>query len=215
MVNVPTQILFLVGNTVCDLAGRIYWEVAPNARLLTLSAVQIRAILNAFPDLAGQVTSDTKCIIFDDKFVSFEEHRIKSIAETLSFSANNLAEKHGLLLSRALRLKQGKNKETAKCDISGFGYSSDWKHIPFKFKKDAEPNQLAAVYGLCKQAISHDPSILVSISRMNSALLKQKLDERIIDICICLATSIRLNSDLHLTECLNKPPYTSIWPSGL
>ncbi|PHR74819.1 MAG: hypothetical protein COA64_13840 [Henriciella sp.] len=142
------------------------------------------------------INADLKCFYrpIDDPD---DVEKLKSDNAALSFALNSVASHSPILIGETYIFKKVKAQKLITV-LPSHNYFSihESNQLKFKLEKSTTPKKIEALFEASRISIDKDPSILISMSRFGTALLRANIADTYLDLAISLEALLQVRGEL-------------------
>lgn len=159
-----------------------------------IKSEHIGAIIKKRRDLSEAINGKTKCILIESGHTAASHEEVQRIALHASFVLNFFAKSGASMCIQSFALKHNRSHSmVAVHTISAIGPPNYGK---YEIDNNVSPNEIKTLYQSTQAAIIKDKSLIISIKRFNGALTKTEIDDKLIDITICLESIFNAQTEI-------------------
>lgn len=170
----------------------------------SLKSEHIGAILKSKPSLAASLSSNTKCILWESGTSQPTDGQVKTLGLTGTFILNLFASQGAAHCGAAYVIKQVRSHSVESAIELDVGAHPN--NAKYAIDKSILPAAIKTAYTSTIVAIGKDSSLPISMRRFNAAASKAFVDDRVIDMAICLeslfSTETEITFRFSLYNCL-------------
>lgn len=178
----------------CKLLSNVPVLFDSKVSIKAIKSEHIGAIMKRRSDFSASLSGKTKCILIEPGAVSASIDEVQRIALHASFVLNFFAKSGASMCVQSFKLKYDRSHVMIGVDaISSIGPPN---HGKYEIDNTVSPNEIKTLYQSTQKAVLKDKSLIISIKRFNGALTKTELDDKLIDITICLESIFNAQNEI-------------------
>jgi hypothetical protein len=177
-------------------------KLIPNVPLLLDELTSVRsmreehigAIVTKRKEMVDLFSSGTKCILMQTGDEATNLRDANKLALLGSFVLNVFARDGAVSVSQAFVIRSATKHVLAdSIPLSNESPSADHH---YQIELSTPPASLSTLYDAANRAVSKDSSLVISIGRLNSALSRVSLEDRVIDMAISLESIFQSSTEI-------------------
>ncbi|KRB22155.1 hypothetical protein ASD99_08190 [Mesorhizobium sp. Root695] len=180
-------LIFLVANRNCTLQKGFPIVLAGGIILKQIQDDHLGSIIGFRSSLASIVTPKKKCFLIPHDHDAIATHTLENISLCLSFSLNFFADEGAITCDRVFTTeKKRKFKILRETPLANRILSSEAGDIDFKLKNAAKSKEIDTVLVSSLKSVNSDKSMVITLDRFVSGIIRSDFPSRVIDMAICL-----------------------------
>lgn len=178
------QLLLCISNK--NIAfGKIAPVFSSIGRIGTISAEHFGVLRKKFKSTSP--VDDQKIILIDIDSGDISDRDIEIKAAAFGFSLNYFMENPGIVINKAFILKRLRVMSAISAHfIPTAAVSEATEKQKYRLRPDAKPIDIENIVKYTTKSLSSESSMLLTVNKYNSAMSKTSMEEKIIDISICM-----------------------------
>ncbi len=177
-----------------SLLGKTALLLDASTSVRTIKSEHLGAILSKKPSAASAINPKVRCIVFGSGAAAQTPQDVIDRALCATFAMNVFAGNGSVSCSKAFFFKFVKVYSITRIEDLPFG--SDGQGSDFSFDPSAQATSISTLYAGCIAAVQKDPSLRISLRRFNSALSRSSIEEKIIDLAVCLESTFSSSGEI-------------------
>jgi hypothetical protein len=177
-------------------------KLLPNVPLLldeitfvrSLKSEHIGAIISKRSSLIERLNGKSKCILVQCGDTESTRSFIEGAALCGAFVLNVYAKLGALMYDQAFVVKHVRSHSVV--DVIDLPTVSAATYGNYEIDPTAQPTSIRTLYAGVHAALAKDPSLSITVRRFNGALSKTTLEDKVIDIAICLESMFNSQTEI-------------------
>jgi hypothetical protein len=160
----------------------------------TIGADQLGAIIARRSVFQTLVNGGSKCIVVEDFDFDFNQVTVEDVSIPASYALNFFSTGDGLRTAYGFLLdyKKAAPKMEKEIPLASLSHPTG----SFQIRSAAKPDQIQKMFEAASGSIKKDKGLRVTLSRFNAALLRDRIEDRIVDLSVCLESLFSSSTEI-------------------
>ncbi|MBN8816574.1 MAG: hypothetical protein J0J06_14150 [Sphingomonas sp.] len=195
-------------NRKCSLPNSFPVSLSDSVSIRKVRGDDLVAITEHDTEAASYLHGGKFTITFDDYDMAWSKDQLGNALICALFSLNTISSGSALAVERAFILKSHRITKIEKTESwSGYNHA---QQADFKIQSASSVKYARDLYKAVSTAIAKYPPLRLTVNRLNSAIGRSAIDEKIIDLCIALESVFQSQTEISFQFAL----YNSLLSEG-